>query len=782
MKVSAPGSFGAQLKALRETAGFTQEELATIAGLSVHAVSALERGERRRPQVETVRALAAAFDLDGPALEAFLGSARPSALTDPHDDPGGSLPLSLTPLVGRDGEMDALRQWLGDGITRLITLAGPGGVGKTRLALDLGRSLAQDESFRVVFVPLAAIRDPAFVAPAIAEALGLTEVGAADLARRARSACGDRPLLLILDNFEQVIDAAPAVAGLLSSVPCLKVLVTSRAPLRLRGEREYVLGPLALQPNADDLSLDDFVRVPAVRLFVERVRDISPDFRLTTANAATIAAICRRLDALPLALELAAPWLKVQSPENLLRRLTQDVLLTTPGTRDLPERQRTMNATVAWSYQLLHAEEQRAFRRFGALPGLFPIDAAAEVLAGRAGPSGATVDHALAMVSSLMDKSLLVRAETSAVPTCALYYMLDTVRAYATLALTDSGERDDAVEGLVRYCAAEAALARQGLVGTAQVEWLGRVREDLDNYRLVLGWLIEQGRGDEASEIAASLLFFFLIRGHAAEGLRWYEQILDLPSLPPLAAGRTLLAAAAMSHTLGDSAGARARVTKGLARARECGDDDAIAEASWMFGHVEFADGALDAARDWFTRSRETFAARAIPWGIGAAASGLAWVALSSGDQVEADRLVTAAMASLEPAGPWFLALGLYIRVVLELHRGNADRVIALMRQSLARVNEAQDRFAVVYGLVPLAIAAAMKGEDAWMARILGAREAISDRTGTTVVDPFLRELCERTERAARQRLGADRWAASFNDGRQSSIETMLGDIDAAIG
>ena len=228
---------------------------------------------------------------------------------------------------------------------------------------------------------LAAVRNSAFVAPAIAEALGVVDATALDLPRRARAACDGQPTLLVLDNFEQVLDAAPLVADLLTSVAALRVLVTSRAPLRVRGEREYAVGPLALEP-ADATSPADLARAPAVRLFVERVRDVQPDFRLTSANGPTVTAICRRLDALPLALELAAPWMKVLTAEDLLRRLTHDVLLSTVGPRDLPERQQTMNATVAWSYQLLGPNEQRVFRRLGALPGRFPIEAAAAVLAG----------------------------------------------------------------------------------------------------------------------------------------------------------------------------------------------------------------------------------------------------------------------------------------------------------------------------------------------------------------------------------------------------------------
>ena len=252
MKFDRPGSFGAQLKALREAAGYTQEELATIAGLSVHGISALERGERRRPHVETVRALSAALDLSGPTRDALLASARaPVRATAVDELSRVSLPLPLTALVGRDTDVRALRDLLTDPGARLMTLIGPGGVGKTRLALELARMIADTGTCRVLFVGLAAIQSAAFVAPAIAEALGVADDTALDLPRRARLACDGQPTLLVLDNFEHVLAMAPLVADLLASVATLRVLATSRAPLRVRGEREYGVGPLALDVDVD---------------------------------------------------------------------------------------------------------------------------------------------------------------------------------------------------------------------------------------------------------------------------------------------------------------------------------------------------------------------------------------------------------------------------------------------------------------------------------------------------------------------------------------------------
>ena len=466
-----------------------------------------------------MRALSAALDLTAAARDALVASARAPVHRAAVDELSyASLPLAPTVLLGREADVQALRHWLADPAARLITLVGPGGVGKTRLALEVTRALAEDEATRVVFVELAAIRQASFVGLTIAEALGLSAVTAADLPRHVRAAC-NQSIPPYWSSPEQVLDAAPLVADLVMSATSLRVLATSRAPLRLRGERLYAVEPLGLHADSETMSPADVASVPAVRLFVERVRDTLRDFRLTSANAPTVTAICRRLDALPLALELAAPWLKTLTPEDLLHRLERHAGLPGVGARDLPERQQTMNGTVAWSYKLLDPHEQCAFRRFGVLPGLFPIETAASVLADREASCDGS-EQVLSAVAGLIDKSLLLRTETS-VPARPLYQMLETVRAYAFRELTEAGERECALDGLARYCSREATLAADGLIGPAQVEWLDRVRKDLDNYRSAMSWLIECGRPAEAADIALALRYFWLIRGHAAEGLRW---------------------------------------------------------------------------------------------------------------------------------------------------------------------------------------------------------------------------------------------------------------------
>jgi predicted ATPase len=684
--------------------------------------------------------------------------------------------LPLTTLLGREADVRALRQSLAEPTARLTTLIGPGGVGKTRLALEVARGIAQEGSDRVVFVPLGAIRDPAFVASAIAEALGLANVTAIDLSKRVRVVCGEQPTWLVLDNFEQVLDAAPLVADLLSSIGSLRVLVTSRAPLRVRGEREHVVGPLTLDIDADAMSLVDLARAPAVRLFVERVRDVQPGFRLTAANSSAVVAICRRLDALPLALELAAPWIKMLAPEELLRRLALDTLMSSVGPRDLPERQQTMNATVGWSYQLLSPSEQRLFRRLGAVTGCFGVDAAAAVLGGEEGAS-ATGSEALSGVASLIDKSLLLRSESSE-STRPLYQMLETVRAYAALELVARHERDDAMAGLIRYCTGEAVLARDGLVGPEQVEWLYRVRNDLESYRSAMSWLLERGRSDEASHIASALKYFWLIRGHAVEGLWWYEQILRTPSLSAAAESMALAGAALMWYTQGEFARARTALDRAGALARAASDRTLIAQIENQSGHVERAAGNGQAARTRFTRSLKAFRDLNVPSGAGHALTAMAAQALADGDEARAERLVDEAASVLRDAGPWFLCFGLGIRALLAVRRGKADEAIAHVRDSLEHILELNDTFAFVYMLVPLAVAAVLKGSDTWAARILGLRDSVAERTGAVIADASVHDLRLQTEREVRERLGAHRWAQAYKAGRALSLDAVLQEIE----
>ncbi len=368
-------AFGDLLRRHRASANVTQEDLAAMTGLTPQAIGLLERGERRRPHAYTVQKLAEALGLEGRDLAEFETAARrPSARGQVVRSPRRTLPTAPTPLIGREHEAAVASGLLMREEVRLLTLTGPGGVGKTRLALEVAARVADGshEAFAdgAVFVPLAPLRDPATVLSALAEALGVREVAGQALPETLEQHLRDRQMLVLLDNFEHLLEAAPVVADLVDACPGLTVLATSRAPLQLTGEYQFPVPPLLLpEAGASSAPADFPARSAAVELFCQRARAVAPAFELTAENVATVAEICQRLDGLPLAIELAAARVKLFSPRALLNRLDHRLQVLAGGARDLPERQRTLRDAIAWSHDLLDAGEQAHVRPSRGLRG-----------------------------------------------------------------------------------------------------------------------------------------------------------------------------------------------------------------------------------------------------------------------------------------------------------------------------------------------------------------------------------------------------------------------------
>src|SRR5215213_10113162 len=431
-----------------------------------------------------------------------------------------NLPLQPTPLVGRVREVEEVAERLRSDQVRLLTLTGPGGTGKTRLALQAGADLLDEFDDGVFFVALAAITDRALVAPTVVRAIGLTERRNQPPEELLKGFLRDRQTLLLLDNFEQVLESAPLLAELLSSAPNLKILITSRTPLRLYGEHEFPVPPLSLPDPSSLATLESLTQYGAVRLFVERAKAVKPDFSLTQANAPAVAEICARLDGLPLAIELAAARIKLLPPQAMLSRLGNRLKLLTGGARNLPQRQRTLRGAIEWSYELLDEGEKVLFGRLSVFSGGNTLEAV-EAVCDAEGDFPMDVFEG---VSSLLDNSLLQQKEGfDGEPRFA---MLETIREYASERLEDSSDAEAARHAHAEYFLALAEEAEPMLWGAEDAAWLDRLEHEHDNMRAALSWSIEHEEAELALRLGGALRWYWYMEGYYGEGRRWLEAAL----------------------------------------------------------------------------------------------------------------------------------------------------------------------------------------------------------------------------------------------------------------
>jgi predicted ATPase/DNA-binding XRE family transcriptional regulator len=620
-------SFAHLLRDLRLAHGLSQEALAEQSGISTDAIRALERGRRTAPRASTLALLADALDLsldDRAALVAAATSERPASALKPPP-----VPRPPDPLIGRECELAEIAACFSDGATRLVTLTGPGGVGKTRLALEV---LVAD-CRGGVFVDLAPVRDPALAPTTIARAAGARDSGQHDPWQRLLEAMGESAQLFVLDNFEQIVEAAPSVSELLAAAPHVRVLVTSRMPLRIRGEQCYPVAPLDAGPAGDG------VGSPAVRLFVARARAVVPHFTPDAAAMPAIAAICQRLNGLPLAIELAAARVRMLTPDELRTRLEPCLPLLTGGGRDLPERQRTIRATIGWSYGLLAPEEQRFFRQMAVFVGGFTLETA-ELLSDAVGDGLDPITG----IAALVDHSL-VRLQPGGGE--ARYTMLETIREFGLEHLAATSE-EEAVR--IAHAHAMLALARRVVPDFhlhPAYETVARLDDEIGNIRAALTWLAQTGRVADLADLVLQLRWLWSFT-YVPEGLRWHETLLAAPGIaahpgraeilreagqlaitltPTSAAGIAYLdQARALFHEMGETISeAKATLLLGIAaedagepaaaeaRFREArslwerlGNEQGIAVVDYHLGIVAYGQGNLDAAVALLNRASTT--------------------------------------------------------------------------------------------------------------------------------------------------------------------------------
>jgi predicted ATPase/ATP/maltotriose-dependent transcriptional regulator MalT len=604
-----------------------------------------------------------------------------------------NLPIQPTPLVGREQTVMSACRHLQRPDVRLLTLTGPAGVGKTRLALQVATELLDDFADGVFFVPLASLRDPDLVVPTIAHTLELQESPDLPFFHVLKAYLQDRHVLLLLDNFEQVLPAGSLLAELLSSCPDLKLLVTSRAMLHLRAEYSFLVPPLALPTLSHFPALETLAQYAAISLFTQRAQAINPDFVLTHKNARSVVEICARLDGLPLAIELAAARIKLLPPKALLTRLSQRLHVLTSGTRDVPERQQTLRNAITWSYHLLHASEQHLFRRLSVFVGGCTLDTVEAVC----GTLGDAAEQILDEVAALIDMSLLRQVEQEGEePRLA---MLETIREFGLEVLEASGEMEDTRRAHATYYLGLAEEAEPELVGPQQVMWLEQLEEERENLRAAMQWSLESGENGHRREMAlrlgGALRRFWIVHGHFTEGRNFLERALaESNGVPASVQVKALTAAANLANMQTDNDRAEALAEKSRALCQELGDKQGLALSLRLLSVVEARRGNLATSHSLNEKALALFREVDDKEGAASTLNNLGWLLIVQGKYANARARIEESLALHRVVGN---KLGiahslLALAGALIDSQGDPSTVRDLLEESLALSQEVGDK------------------------------------------------------------------------------------------
>jgi predicted ATPase/DNA-binding XRE family transcriptional regulator len=766
-------SFGYWLRRRRKALDLTQEEVARQVGCALITIQKIEADERR-PSRQMAHLLAGVLAIAAEEQEAFIQAARGERPTthlplaaQPVAAPPGNLPTPPNAFVGRQKELREVVERLDNG--RLLTLTGPGGTGKTRLALQVAATQQTRFPDGVYFISLAQLRQPEQLAQAMAHTLAIVTPDPAGPIQLLKRHLLARRLLLLLDNFEHLLAAAPLVGELLAAAPHLSVLATSREPLGIYGEQEYPVPPLTL-PDVRRPELWPLLpQAEAVALFLQRAQAVKPDFHLTAANALIIAEICRQVDGLPLALELAAARVKFLTPEALLRRLSQRLATLTGGPHDLPAHQRTLRDTIQWSYDLLDEAEQQLFCRLAFFAGGFTAEAAAAV-AGRPETASAILDS----LTSLVNKSLLQQVETD---DQVRFAMLETIREFALEQLMTSGEATAVRQRHLAYYTSLAETAEPHVFGADQSTWLDRLEAEQANLRAALQWSLAVEEGGEGSgergaavnlglRLAGTLGWYWHWRGHWQEGRQWLESALGRPAMSPLRRARLLCAAGLMAWAQDDYDLARTWLSEGESLARP-------AEQPWIRAHILGLLGlallyqeAYDQAEPWLAESLALFRHLEDAWGISISLIRLSLVARGQGNWTQATRLSQESLALYQEVGnQWGMATSLANLAEEALGQGDWPQAAAFYGQSLPLMQATGSKWYVALLLVGIAGVATARGQMKAAAQLLGVSNGLIESVSGRLPPPE-RRLYEQTLTAARRQLGQAALAAALDEGQ----------------
>jgi len=745
-------TFAEQLRAHRAAAGLTQVELAERAGISERAVSDIERGLRRHVYAVTARSLADALGL-GPADAAvFEAAARPARSTSvPSAGPVWGTEwrnLRRTSMLGRETELDQVLDALTDQSTRLLTITGTGGVGKSRLAAEVCWRIETDEPGRVLWVPLAGLLQSDLLLATVATALGVSAAAEEELPAALARVLDQRRTLLVLDTFERLLDAAPALGVLLDMATHLRILVTSRAPLRVRGEREQPLNALP-EPVAAEL-------------FRERVRSARPGLNLEDDDAARLVAdICRPLAGVPLALELAASRVRHMPLHLLSLELEQPLQVLTDGERDLPERQRTMRSTISWSHDLLGAGDKAVFRRLAAFAGGWTLNAAEQVCA---------ADRVIAAIGRLCEHGLVV-PDPATRP--ARWHLLDPIREYAAEQLAASPEADAVARRHAEFYAELAATAAPLLLGSEQTETRKLIRNEVANLRAALG-SATQARGDPEVALRAvgALWMFWRLEGAFEEGRIWIQRTLDLPGADDSPSrANALWGAAWLSYQRGDVPTATAYGEELLERST--GPEAALdrRNALTILGHVAIAQRRFDDALPLLEEALELARASNASWHIATSLLNLGTVLLRQGDPRRAVEVLEEAVAAHDAAGDrHFVAHSLIELGYAFLIWGKAEEAAARFAAATRTFLNLEEQWGAAEAVAAFAVLASVCGHAETAAVLSGASEAAYAEMATRVMVPDA-ELGAPFVAHARAVLGETEWRRGVQGGRGLSVE-----------